>query len=109
MLNAVTGKPGEGAAVLIRSCDVVDGLDEVMQRRKTMRTTALCNGPGKVGQALAICKAISGHPLFELGGLELRDGPPPAAIERAVRVGIGYAAEKDRNALMRFLGTGISA
>jgi DNA-3-methyladenine glycosylase len=57
-----------------------------------------------VGQALAIDGGLSGHPLFEPGGLELREGNPPAFIEGTRRIGIGYAEKKDRDALLRFVG-----
>jgi DNA-3-methyladenine glycosylase len=105
MLNIVTGKAGEGAAVLIRSCRVIDGLESVLKRRKKNQAdAALCNGPGKVAQALGIDRAFNNHPLFEPGGLELRVGTEPTSFERTKRVGIGYAKEKDKNAPLRLIG-----
>jgi DNA-3-methyladenine glycosylase len=51
MLNLVTGRDGEGAAVLIRAAEVVAGLELVQARRgtATLDPAALLAGPGKVG------------------------------------------------------------
>jgi DNA-3-methyladenine glycosylase len=104
MLNIVTGKAGDGAAVLIRSCEVLEGLQTVLERRKAKPNVTICNGPGKVAQALAIDRDFNNHPLFEIGGLELRDGALPISIEQTRRIGIGYAKEEDKSAPMRFVG-----
>jgi DNA-3-methyladenine glycosylase len=122
MLNIVAGAEGDGGAVLVRACEVVDGMGEVMERRApgmrlkvpdasgvrgapdAKRIATICRGPGKVGQALDIDGDLNGHPLFEAGGLELREGKPPVSVERAKRIGIGYAKEKDRDAPLRFVG-----
>jgi DNA-3-methyladenine glycosylase len=104
MLNIVTGMAGEGAAVLIRSCEVLEGIQTVLERRKAKHGASICNGPGKVAQALAIDGGFNGHPLFESGGLELRDGAQPVSIERTARIGIGYAKEADKSAPLRFVG-----
>jgi len=106
MLNIVTGDIGDGAAVLIRSCTVLDGLQTVLERRKLKQHSidSICNGPGKVGQALAIDRHFNNHPLFESGGLELLEGTQPASIEYSRRIGIGYADEADKLALLRFVG-----
>jgi len=105
MLNIVTGNIGSGAAVLIRACEVTRGYQRAAERRKIKHITPglpLCDGPGKVTQALAIDRSYNNHPLFESGGLELRDGTPPVSIERTERIGIDYASESDRSALLRF-------
>jgi len=105
MLNIVTGNEGEGAAVLIRSCEVLKGLKKVMERRKAKPGAAeslLCDGPGKVGQVLAIDRSFNNHPLFESGGLELRVGAQPTNIERSRRIGIDYASDSDKADLLRY-------
>jgi len=94
MLNAVCEPPGEGAAVLIRALEPVEGIDEMRARRGVRRLEDLCSGPGKLTQALGIGL---GH-----NGTSLVDGPvrlgPPAgapAVEVAVgpRIGITKAAD----------------
>ncbi|XP_072983885.1 DNA-3-methyladenine glycosylase isoform X2 [Typha latifolia] len=66
MLNIVADKKGMGAAVLIRSCAPVSGL-EIIQERRGQKTEKpiLLTGPGKVGQALGISTALSNHPLYK--------------------------------------------
>ncbi|PIE17143.1 MAG: 3-methyladenine DNA glycosylase [Proteobacteria bacterium] len=107
LLNLVTNEDGEGAAVLIRACRPVAGLDEVRARRGGRRGPALLTGPGKVGQALAIDGSFNGHPLYEPGGLALLDGPAPAeGLLVGPRVGIDYADPADRDAPWRFAAAG---
>lgn len=54
--NVVTGTAGEGNAVLIRALEPVIGLELMQRRRNTKSARNLCNGPGKLCQALAITK-----------------------------------------------------
>ncbi|KAL2456600.1 DNA-3-methyladenine glycosylase [Forsythia ovata] len=103
MLNVVADKEGVGAAVLIRSCAPVSGL-EIIQQRRGLKTEkpVLLTGPGKVGQALGISTEWSNQPLFNPGGLELLDGPEPEKILVGPRVGIEYASPEHVTALWRF-------
>ncbi|KAF6151758.1 hypothetical protein GIB67_010332 [Kingdonia uniflora] len=107
MLNVVADKEGVGAAVLIRSCAPVSGLETIQQRRgqKTEKPVLLA-GPGKVGQALGISSEWSHHPLFTPGGLEILDGPAPENILVGPRVGIEYASPEHVSALWRFAVAG---
>ena len=95
MLNIVTGQEGQGAAVLIRACAPVAGLETIRTRRGGKEGPVLLTGPGKVGAALGIDRSWSHHPLHERGGLELRRGRSPAAVLHGPRVGINYAQESD--------------
>ena len=54
--NVVTGPEGEGNAVLIRALEPVIGLELMQRRRNAKSVRNLCNGPGKLCQALAISK-----------------------------------------------------
>ncbi|GMI63328.1 hypothetical protein like AT3G12040 [Hibiscus trionum] len=103
MLNVVADKEGVGAAVLIRACAPVCGLETIQQRRgQQTEKPILLTGPGKVGQALGISTEWSNHPLYSPGGLELLDGPEPDKILIGPRVGIEYALPEHVNALWRF-------
>jgi DNA-3-methyladenine glycosylase len=104
MLNLVTGPEGEGAAVLIRSAEPVAGAATVRARRaiESDDPAALLAGPGKVGQALGLSTAFSGHPLFVAGRLEVRAGEPPREVLVGPRVGVDYARPQDREAPYRF-------
>ena len=57
-LNVVAGLEGEPEAVLIRAVQPLAGLDQMREIRniKSNKVEDLCNGPGKVGQSLAISK-----------------------------------------------------
>jgi DNA-3-methyladenine glycosylase len=83
----------------------LSGLQSAAKRRKKQikHSADICNGPGKVTQVLAIDRSYNSHPLFESGGLELRVGTQPASIERTARIGINYANESDKSALLRFI------
>jgi len=104
MLNLVTERDGVGAAVLIRSCELVAGSATVLARRNVSgpASPTLLAGPGKVGQALALDPSWSGHPLLQTGGLELRRAAAPSGLLRGPRVGIEYARPRDRAAPWRF-------
>jgi DNA-3-methyladenine glycosylase len=86
LLNAVCEPEGEGAAVLIRALEPLDGIAEMRARRGPhLRVEDLCSGPGKLTQALGIG--------LDLNGTSLVDGPvrlrPPAAARPAVELAVG--------------------
>jgi DNA-3-methyladenine glycosylase len=102
MLNIVTNRQGEGAAVLIRSCEPVAGQALITARRGGLEGPVALTGPGKVGAALALDSGCSAQPLFRKRGLRVLDAPAPSAISIGPRVGIGYASEADQRAPWRF-------
>ncbi|MFO7565007.1 MAG: DNA-3-methyladenine glycosylase [Enhygromyxa sp.] len=102
MLNVTAEAHGRAAAVLIRACEPVGGLDEIVRRRGGRAGPASLTGPGKVGAALELDTAWSGHPLFRRGGLTLLAGDPVARVLAGPRVGIDFAAPADRARAWRF-------
>ena len=56
--NIVSGKIGEGEAVLIRALEPIEGIPLMQKRRKTTKLENLCSGPGKLTQAFGITKNI---------------------------------------------------
>lgn len=99
MLNLVTNEEGEGAAVLVRAVAPMAGLERIAERRGGRVDLA---GPGKVGAGLGLDTSWSGHPLFDAGGLECLEGMPVSRVLVGPRVGIDYAAPRDRRAPYRF-------
>jgi DNA-3-methyladenine glycosylase len=95
LLNAVCEPEGEGAAVLIRALEPVEGIELMRARRGLECLEELCSGPGKLTQALGIG--------LDLNATSLLDGPiriePPAAgagaldVTVGTRIGITKAAE----------------
>ncbi len=56
LLNAVAHKKETPAAVLLRALEPVEGLPLMKKRRNVDDVVNLCNGPGKLCQALAVTK-----------------------------------------------------
>lgn len=84
----VVGRPGE--AVLIRALTPTTGIDLMEQRRGN--SALLCNGPGRLSQALGIRPEDDGAPF---GGPDLSIALPPAmpALLVGPRIGISRAQD----------------
>ncbi len=91
-LNLVCREAGHGAGVLIRAIEPRAGLDRMRARRGVEEVKLLCSGPGRVGQALGITRALDGLPL-EAPPFELRAAPPGLAVACGPRIGISRAQE----------------
>ena len=107
LFNIVTGSKDVAQAVLIRSINPTIGVDEILHRRKKTRMDKnLCNGPGKVCQALGITKSHYGMELtgnnvwIEQSAFDI----PESQITATPRIGIEYA-ENDKWLPWRFLLT----
>ncbi len=101
LLNLVTDEVGRGAAVLVRSCEPVAGLDEIRRRRGDKQGPVLLTGPGKVASALGVDTRFSGRALFVPGGLEVLDAPAAERLLVGPRVGVDYAEPAHRAAPWR--------
>ena len=86
-LNIVSGKIGEGEAVLIRALEPVQGVELMQKRRKTKKIENLCNGPGKLTQAFGITKKHNNLRL-SADSLHIRDNPEKPKIEVSRRIGL---------------------
>lgn len=89
-LNFVCGE-SPGSAVLIRAIEPTHGLEIMHERRGLADPRALCSGPGKLCQALAITREHDGLPL-DHAPFELRPGPAQGLVA-GPRIGITKAAE----------------
>lgn len=88
-LNFVCGED-PGSAVLIRALEPLHGLDVMRERRGLADPRALCSGPGKLCQALAVTREHDGLPL-DHPPFELREGRAKAVVT-GPRIGITKAA-----------------
>jgi DNA-3-methyladenine glycosylase len=98
LVNAVCEAPGVGAAVLIRALEPLDGLEEMRARRggAAMRDEDLCNGPGKLTQALGVGLSLNETSLLgdgPIGVLAREPGAPAPRLVAGERIGITRAVE----------------
>jgi DNA-3-methyladenine glycosylase len=92
-LNFVCDVVGRAEAALIRALAPSQGLEVMRGRRGVLAERALCSGPGKLCQALAITRDYDGLALDEPPfALLERDGTP--AIATGTRIGITRAVEQ---------------
>jgi DNA-3-methyladenine glycosylase len=92
LLNAVAEDEGVGAAALIRALEPIEGIDLMRERRGLERAEDLCNGPGKLTQALGISLDLNGTPLVG-GPIEILPRTAEPAIVTGTRIGITKAVE----------------
>lgn len=94
-MNVVTGREGEGSAVLLRAAEPLEGLEEMMAARGARDPRLLCAGPGRLTQALGIDRSHDGLDLTEGRGLFLAPGRPvpDGRVHAGPRVGISVATE----------------
>jgi DNA-3-methyladenine glycosylase len=100
LVNAVCEGEGVGAAVLIRALAPLDGEGEMMQRRRVARELDLCNGPGKLTQALGIDLSENATSLLD-GPIRIARGEKLPYVT-GPRIGITKAADLP----WRFCATG---
>jgi DNA-3-methyladenine glycosylase len=102
LLNVVCEPEGVGSAVLIRALRPTEG-EDLMGRRRGRRRD-LCNGPGRLTQALGVDLAFDGRDLAS-SNLTISAGNRPESIVETTRIGISrgtdlpwrYLIEGDRN------------
>lgn len=89
MLNLVCEPKGIAGAVLIRALEPLAGVDIMTTRRRGRSLHELCNGPGKLAQALGVDLSDNGILLGE-GRLQVYAGMRPPVGELAIsgRVGL---------------------
>jgi len=91
-LNIVSGKQGEGEAVLVRAIEPVQGIALMQRRRKTKKIENLCNGPGKLTQAFGITKKHNNLSLID-GPLQIFDNRKKTQIVKTTRIGLSAGKE----------------
>jgi len=89
-MNVVTGPAGRAAAVLLRAGQPLVG-EEHMRRRRG-RGDHLCDGPGRLTQALGITGQQDGTSLLE-GPVRLLGDPIAGRVIAGPRVGISRAVD----------------
>lgn len=95
-MNVVVGRDGEGAAVLLRGAEPLEGLAAMAERRGTAEVRRLCSGPARWTQAFGIAREENGADLVRGRTVWLLEGVPVASsrIARTTRVGVRVGAER---------------
>lgn len=91
-VNLVCDVEGRAEAALIRALEPTHGLETMRERRGLDDARALCSGPGKLCQALAITRAHDGLAL-DRKPFELRARTSEPEVATGPRIGITRAAE----------------
>lgn len=98
LLNVVTEIQGIPTAVLLRAVEPSEGIENMKARRLAARTThEIGSGPGKLGAAFAIDRALDREDLVTSSKLFIEEDPSfnfsKRSIVAAPRIGIDYAEE----------------
>lgn len=93
MLNVVAQPPDAIGAVLIRALEPLAGIPLMRKRRGTDAVRALCSGPGKLCQAMAIRLDQQGTDLVTSDTLWIASGEPVSEISVSGRIGISQAKD----------------
>lgn len=92
--NVVTGRRGEGSAVLLRAADPLVGLPVMARRRGRSAERDLCSGPAKLAQAFGLDGDDDGADLVTGAiGITFGEPPPRRSIRRGPRVGISRGVD----------------
>jgi DNA-3-methyladenine glycosylase len=97
-VNVVTAPEGVGEAVLIRALEPIQGLDLMQLRRGMENFRHLCNGPGKLVQAMGITRSMDGislmqPPFYILSTDTYPQQNQPFNIITTTRIGITQGAD----------------
>jgi DNA-3-methyladenine glycosylase len=93
--NLSSERDGEGAGVLVRAIEPIQGIELMQKRRGTERHRDLCRGPGRLCQALAIDRSLDGIDLFTDPHLWLAsDGARLPSVRRSPRIGVTRAPDR---------------
>jgi DNA-3-methyladenine glycosylase len=87
-MNTVTGRAGEGTAVLLRAGEPLDGVEGMRSRRGRERILELCSGPGRFTQALDVARSEDGVDLVDADRLWVERGARSESIGTGIRVGV---------------------
>jgi DNA-3-methyladenine glycosylase len=99
-LNLVCDVEGRAEAALVRALRPTAGLERMRERRGVESDRALCSGPGKLCQALAVTREHDGLPLDE-PPFELYAREEAVDVVAAPRIGITRASERPWRYLLR--------
>ena len=93
MLNVVAHEDGESGAVLVRAIEPTEGISAMTLRRGRESPGELCNGPGRLCQALDIRLTDNGLDLEAFNEIWIERASTPGSILCGERIGISKGRE----------------
>ena len=95
-MNVVTGGPEPASAVLLRAAEPLENLPILAANRGVADLRALCRGPGRLAQALAVDRSLDGIDLLTSDVLRIEPGTPVprSRVDVTPRVGISVATDR---------------
>ncbi|HEX2267556.1 MAG TPA: DNA-3-methyladenine glycosylase [Actinomycetota bacterium] len=95
-MNVVTGRDGEGSAVLLRAVEPVEGIELMRKHRAVRDDRLLCSGPGRLTQAFLIGRAQNGIDLVKGEEMFVSAGEPMlrSQVGQGPRIGIRAATDR---------------
>ncbi len=95
-MNVVTGRTGQGSAVLLRAGEPLEGLSAMSRRRLTRDPRSLCAGPARLCEAFGVTRRENGLDLVRGRDLYLLEGEPVTSerVRSTSRVGIRNGVER---------------
>jgi DNA-3-methyladenine glycosylase len=91
-MNFVCEEEGSASAVLVRALEPTHGIPTMQRRRRQQEARALCSGPGKVCEAMAVSIVDNMLPL-DAPPIAIHARPRKPEIVSGVRIGITKAIE----------------
>ena len=101
LFNVVAHEEGGIGAILIRSCQPIEGVEVMIKNRGVNNVRRLTNGPGKLAKALSIDKRFHGKELYTTHHglwIEYYVNVPRSRIAYSHRIGV----TKDLPMILRF-------
>lgn len=94
-MNVVTGRTGEGSAVLLRAGRPLEGLTAMAAVRGTTSEWLLCSGPARFAQAFAVTREQNGTDLTTEGAMRITGATSAerAEISCGPRVGVSHGKD----------------
>ncbi|MBV8197659.1 MAG: DNA-3-methyladenine glycosylase [Candidatus Eremiobacteraeota bacterium] len=91
--NLSSEPDGQGAGVLVRALEPLEGIALMQSRRALTSVRELCRGPGRLCEALAIDRSLDGIDVVRDERLWLaRRDAPRVEVRRGPRIGVTRAA-----------------
>jgi DNA-3-methyladenine glycosylase len=95
-MNVVTGRDGEGSAVLLRAAEPLECAEAMARRRGTIDRRLLCSGPARLCEAFGVDRRADGADLVEGGEFWIERGRPVEGVHVVAGPRVGISLGEDR-------------